>query len=115
MERLSRKADLGVWHRRALIVGPLFGCEVHSALVSMASTHFVTPELGEIGHIGTDPAFRGRGLAASCTRALVLDLLQRCSHVILHVIDSNHSAVSLYRRLGFTVNDRMLLTRFRLT
>jgi ribosomal protein S18 acetylase RimI-like enzyme len=114
MERLARKANLGVWHRRALTVGPAFGCDVDSGLVSMGGTHFVTPEFAEIGHIGTDPAFRGRGLAASCTRALVLDLLQRCPRVILHVVDSNRNAVSLYRRVGFKVNDRMLLTHFRL-
>lgn len=62
-----------------------------------------TPPLGEIYVISVDPDFQGRGLGKAMTLA-GLDWLARVGirTGMLYVDGDNHSAVSLYRSMGFT-------------
>ena len=58
-----------------------------------------------LGAVWTDPAYRGRGLAAHLTAALAAHLRQEDIGLIhLQVEHDNDTAVRLYRRLGFDVH-----------
>jgi GNAT superfamily N-acetyltransferase len=58
-----------------------------------------------LGAVWTDPAYRGRGLAAHVTAALAEDLRREdVSLIHLQVQHDNHPAIRLYRRLGFDVH-----------
>jgi ribosomal protein S18 acetylase RimI-like enzyme len=53
--------------------------------------------------IEVDPACRRRGLGRVITAALTARAAEHgVSHVYLQVVDDNHGARALYRRLGFT-------------
>ena len=58
-----------------------------------------------LGAVWTDPAYRGRGLAARLTAALAAHLRQEDIALIhLQVEHDNDTAIRLYRRLGFDVH-----------
>jgi ribosomal protein S18 acetylase RimI-like enzyme len=58
-----------------------------------------------LGAVWTDPAYRGRGLAAHLTAALAVRLREEGIALIhLQVEHDNEPAVRLYRRLGFDVH-----------
>jgi ribosomal protein S18 acetylase RimI-like enzyme len=58
-----------------------------------------------LGAVWTDPAYRGRGLAAHLTATLAAHLRQEDIGLIhLQVEHDNEPAIRLYRRLGFDVH-----------
>jgi ribosomal protein S18 acetylase RimI-like enzyme len=58
-----------------------------------------------LGAVWTDPAYRGRGLAAHLTAALAAYLRQEDIGLLhLQVEHDNETAIRLYRRLGFDVH-----------
>lgn len=114
LDALAAAAGLSVWHHSALALGPAFGCEAEGRLVAMAATHFATPDIVEIGHIATHPAYRGRGYAQACTTALVRAAFRLAPRVFLMVLDGNAPARAAYRALGFHHVETFHLTRFAL-
>ncbi|HEU5013339.1 MAG TPA: GNAT family N-acetyltransferase [Roseiflexaceae bacterium] len=112
MSALAEAAGLSVWHDGTLALGPAFGCFVADRLVSMAATHFATPEIVEIGHIATHPEFRQRGYASACTAALASAAFALAPRVFLMVLEHNLPALTTYQRLGFRSMERFHLTRF---
>ncbi len=73
-------------------------------LVAAAGTHGLhTPErIAVIGNVYTDPAHRGRGLAAACTGSVTEHLFALgAADVALNVKVDNAPAIAAYQRLGF--------------
>jgi mycothiol synthase len=65
----------------------------------------VEPRLGEIYVIAVHPDFHGLGLGRALTLAGLDSLARRGLEVgMLYVDEDNHSAVGLYRALGFTIH-----------
>ena len=48
--------------------------------------------------------YRRRGLASSCTKALVRSLLREVDHIALNVEANNTAAIRCYEPLGFLVH-----------
>jgi ribosomal protein S18 acetylase RimI-like enzyme len=64
-------------------------------------------EVGEIEPVGTDPAFRGMGLAkAVCGTALHALREAGARRAVVYPVESNPAAMSLYRGLGFETHAR---------
>nr|WP_290439246.1 GNAT family N-acetyltransferase [Burkholderia plantarii] len=64
----------------------------------------------EISAVCVDPGFRGQGLATGLMARLMALIRARGEVPILHVLASNHNAISLYRTLGFVVRREVHLT-----
>jgi predicted GNAT family acetyltransferase len=48
-----------------------------------------------------NPEFRGRGYAAALMKQLISNIDSRGETPYLHVLDTNHAAIAIYRTLGF--------------
>ncbi|MFI2102309.1 GNAT family N-acetyltransferase [Isoptericola sp. NPDC019693] len=59
-----------------------------------------------LGSIGTDPAWRGRGIAAAVTAAATRAGLEEVAMVTLGMYAHNDAARRVYARLGFTLAQR---------
>ncbi|QAY71113.1 GNAT family N-acetyltransferase [Xylanimonas protaetiae] len=64
-----------------------------------------------LGSIGTDPAWRGRGIAAATTAAAVRAGLREAPIVTLGMYADNDAARRTYRRVGFAVVQEFESTR----
>jgi ribosomal protein S18 acetylase RimI-like enzyme len=84
--------------------GIFFGIRGEGQLLAVAGTHVVSPQAGvaALGNVFTHPAWRGRGYSRRVTAALVEALLKRdFPTIVLNVAQDNHSALGIYRHLGF--------------
>jgi RimJ/RimL family protein N-acetyltransferase len=115
MTALATSGGLAAWRDAVIDHGPAYGAFVEDQLAAMATTHFATPDVIEIGNIITHPAFRRRGLASACTSALAQACFGLASRVYLMVLADNDAAFNAYRALGFWPAERFVFTQFRLT
>ncbi len=84
--------------------GLFYGIESDGGLVAVAGTHLVAPEMGvaAVGNVYTAPTYRGRGLAQTCTSAVVAACYELgVQDVVLNVARDNAPARAAYTRLGF--------------
>ena len=56
----------------------------------------------EISAVCTDPAHRGRGLAAGLMTEIARDIVARGETPFLHVVAGNAGAIAVYHRLGMS-------------
>lgn len=80
-----------------------FGVYAGRSLVAAAGTHVRSTELGiaAVGNVLTRLAYRGRGLATTCTSAVTEAALEQHVDVVLNVRHDNGPAVAVYTRLGY--------------
>jgi predicted GNAT family acetyltransferase len=109
MKKLAAEQGLLAFRPEVLDNGPAFGAFDGDRLVSMAATHFLTPEIAEIGNVVTAMDFRRRGLARTCTHALAGECFRTTERVFLMVVEENRFAYELYRGMGFRERGRFAL------
>lgn len=114
MGALAAAGELMAWRPEVLEHGPAFGAFVDDELAAMATTHFATHDVVEIGNIVTHPAYRRRGLARACTSALAEACFRLAPRVYLMVMAENSAAFEAYRGLGFWPSERFAFATFRL-
>jgi ribosomal protein S18 acetylase RimI-like enzyme len=114
MGELAAMGGLMAWRPEVLGHGPAFGAFDGDQLTAMATTHFATPDVIEIGNIVTHPDYRRRGLASACTSALTQACFGLAPRVYLMVMAENDGAYEAYRALGFWPAERYAFARFRL-
>jgi ribosomal protein S18 acetylase RimI-like enzyme len=114
MAALAALGGLAAWRDAIIEHGPAFGAFVDDQLVAMATTHFATPDVIEIGNIVTHPNHRRRGFASACTSALAQACFGLAPRVYLMVLADNEPAFNAYRALGFWPAERFVFTEFRL-
>lgn len=71
------------------------------ALLAVAADAWSTPGLGLIAGVATAVSARRRGLGERVCRFVMEALLAEHGRVALMVDDGNHTAIGIYRRLGF--------------
>jgi predicted GNAT family acetyltransferase len=64
-----------------------------------------------VSGVCTHPDHRGRGYAATLMRHVAARILARGETPFLHAYATNHAAIALYQRLGFTLRREILMTR----
>lgn len=112
MNALAGLCGLVAWRAEVLSHGPAFGAFVEGQLAAMATTHFATTDVIEIGNIATHPVYRRRGLASACTVALTQACFGLAPRVYLMVMDENRAAYDSYRKLGFFPKERFAFVQF---
>lgn len=102
MLALVAATDPGPFFDRTIEMGRYLGVVDDGALVAMAGERIHPPGFTEVSAVCTDPAVRGRGLAASLVRAIAAGIGERGETPFLN-LRADNPARSLYERLGFTV------------
>ena len=88
-ERMRREIYFGVYHVDILVSGA--GTHVRSTKSGIAA----------VGNVLTRLAYRGRGMARSCTSAVTETALEQHRDVVLNVREDNAPAIAVYERLGY--------------
>jgi hypothetical protein len=87
-----------------------FGIYQGSSLVSAAGTHVRSSRSGiaAVGNVLTRLAYRGRGMATSCTSAVTEAAFEEHPDVVLNVREENAPAIAVYERLGYVTHGQFL-------
>ncbi len=94
-------------------MGTYLGLRDGGRLIALAGERLHPSGWTEISAVCTDPEFRGLGLATRLIRAVGHGIRARGEVPFLHTSAANHSAIRLYRSLGFDLRQRSTLTLVR--
>jgi len=103
MVALAELTKPGPFTGRAPELGPFWGVKLEGRLAAMAGTRLNLTGFTELSGICCHPDFRGRGLASALSIHVAQDIRRRGDTPFLHAYADNHSAISLYRKLGFEI------------
>lgn len=101
MLALAQATQPGPFARRTRELGDYVGVHEDGRLVAMAGVRMHLPGYREISAVCTDPAFRGRGLAAALTAEIGARIQAAGETPFLHVREDNAGAIRVYERMGF--------------
>lgn len=99
---LARRTEPGPFGPRTTQLGAFVGVRDGGRLVAMAGERMRPPGWTEVSAVCTDPAARGRGLAARLVTAVADGIRARGERPFLHVLRTNTGAIRVYERVGFT-------------
>jgi len=94
-------------------LGPFVGIKQDGRLVAMAGRRLRVDGFTELSGVCTHPDWRGRGYAASLSRAVAGDILSSGGGVFLHAFAEHSATIVFYRSLGFEVRAEMTYTILR--
>jgi ribosomal protein S18 acetylase RimI-like enzyme len=108
-EMLASVAQPGPFGPRTIELGHYIGIRRQGVLIAMAGERLCLDGFTEISAVCVESAHRGHGFAVEPVRSLASSIAARSEIPFLHVFSSNHAAIALYRKLGFTLRRRMHL------
>jgi predicted GNAT family acetyltransferase len=103
MLELAALTEPGPFLARTHTMGTFRGIRIDGRLVAMAGERMRFPGFTEVSGVCTHPEYRGHGLARCLSAAVVAGIEARGDRAFLHAWQTNHSAISLYEGLGFTL------------
>ena len=103
---LVARTQPGPFEARTIDMGFYLGVRDEGKLVAMAGERLRPPGWTEISAVCTDPAYRGRGLAAMLVLRVAQQIRERGDGPFLHSAASNTNAIGLYEHLGFRLRRR---------
>ena len=109
MLALASVTQPGPFGPRTIELGRYIGIRRQGTLVAMAGERMRLDGFTEISAVSVEPAYRGHGFAAELVRSLASSIAAQSEIPFLHVFSSNHAAIALYRKLGFTLRRRVHL------
>lgn len=107
---LIARTQPGPFAPRTIEMGTYLGIRVRGRLVAMAGERMHPTGWTEISAVCTDAGFRGRGYGSRLMRAVGAVIRERGEVPFLHAVAHNHTAISLYGTLGFTLRKRSKVT-----
>ena len=116
MVALTDVAFPGFFRPRTCVMGSYFGIwdPAHPGrLIAMAGERLVLHPHREISGVCTHPDRRGQGHAAALTAHVLHHQRSLPARSVLHVLATNHTAISIYHRLGFQTLREVHLHRLK--
>ncbi len=122
MVALTDVAFPGFFRPRTYVLGsyygirkPQLGAESDTDLIAMAGERLALPGIRELSAVCTHPSYAGRGLAGRLITHELAAHVAAGLDTFLLVSVTNHRAIALYRRLGFTERREITLQQIRRT
>jgi predicted GNAT family acetyltransferase len=104
MLALTALTEPGPFRDRTICLGGYCGIRDQGRVVAMAGRRTAIPGYREVSAVCTHPSYRGRGYGAALVCAVSEGITAIGELPYLHVRQSNSSAISLYRRLGYEIS-----------
>ena len=104
MLALTALTEPGPFRDRTIWLGGYCGIRDQGRLVAMAGRRTAIPGHREVSAVCTHPSYRGRGYGAALVSAVSNGIMRLGEVPYLHVRQSNSSAISLDRRLGYEIS-----------
>jgi len=101
MLELATLTEPGPFLAKTHTMGPFLGIRIGGRLAAMAGERMRFPGYTEVSGVCTHPDFRGRGLARRLSATVAARIQARGDQAFLHAWKTNHTAISLYEKLGF--------------
>jgi ribosomal protein S18 acetylase RimI-like enzyme len=116
MVALTDVAFPGFFRLRTCVMGSYFGIwnpTDPGQLIAMAGERLILDPTREVSGICTHPDHRGQGYAAALTAHVLHHQRSLRARSVLHVVSTNHAAISIYHRLGFETLREVHLHRLK--
>jgi predicted GNAT family acetyltransferase len=107
MLALATLTQPGPFFARTHTLGEFVGIKQDGKLAAMAGERMKLPGFAELSGVCTHPDHRGKGYGEALSRFVSDRILGRGEIPFLHAFAYNEGAISLYRRLGFTLRAHM--------
>ncbi len=101
MIELTALTKPGPFERRTHELGCFFGIRREGRLVALSGERMKLPGFTEVSAVCTHPEHLGKGYAAALMAKVVQGIRERSETPMLHVLEENRRAISVYERLGF--------------
>jgi len=100
---LAKRTEPGPFMLRTPELGPFLGIRDGNALVAMAGERLSFDGFTEVSGVCTDASQRGKGYAGLLSRSVASGIIERGDTPFLHAVNTNTTAISLYKTLGFEI------------
>lgn len=107
MLELTALTEPGPFSARTCELGRYVGVRRDGRLLAMAGERFRVPGYVEISAVCTHPDARGEGFARELTLDVAQSIRKGGDEAMLHVLETNESAIRLYQNLGFVVRRKI--------
>ncbi len=113
MRALAELTEPGPFAARTHELGRFWGIREGGRIIAMAGERMRLAGYGEVSAVCVHPDARGRGLGALMTRKAAATLGAQGLVPFLHCYADNEAAIATYKRIGFRLRSKMIITMFR--
>ena len=107
VDELINLVQPGYFRKQTFYLGNYYGIFKEDQLVAVAGERMKMNGFTEVSAVVTHPEYTGKGYAKHLVAHTVNEIFKQGKIPILHVLQTNISAISLYQKLGFMIRNTM--------
>lgn len=105
--QLVNAVQPGYFKSKTFFLGDYFGIFKDGKLIAVAGERMKMNRHTEVSAIVTHPDYTGKGYGGQLTSHVVNKIFSENKFPFLHVLETNHHAIALYKRLGFKIRRKI--------
>lgn len=104
---LVNEVQPGYFREQTAALGNYYGIHDRGKLVACCGERMKMEDFTEISTVVTQPDSRGKGYAKQLIKHTTDSVFQQNKILYLHVLESNHNVIVLYKKLGFKTRRKL--------